>query len=212
MSRAEAEAGLDAPAATRTDVPTATEATLIEMVLGIPGVGPRVLSAHGLAGMGRLSPEALAQDAQIALQDATRLAAALELGRRHSAARRRRGARLTNPSEVARYFAPTLAPLVHEELWLAALDNTNRIRGARMVSRGGIHGAHAGPADVLRAAIEMAAVSFILVHNHPSGDPRPTPEDEEATVELRRLSRALTIPLQLHVIVTPSGRYAAVLD
>jgi DNA repair protein RadC len=88
MSRAEAEAGLDAPAATRTDVPTATEATLIEMVLGIPGVGPRVLSAHGLAGMGRLSPEALAQDAQIALQDATRLAAALELGRRAPSPRR----------------------------------------------------------------------------------------------------------------------------
>ena len=52
--------GIDAPAETLAEVPTATGATRIERVLGIPGVGLRTLSAHGLAGMGRFSPAALA--------------------------------------------------------------------------------------------------------------------------------------------------------
>jgi DNA repair protein RadC len=101
---------------------------------------------------------------------------------------------------------------VHEELWIAALDSADRVRGTRMVARGGTHGAHTWVADILRAALEMAAISFVLVHNHPSGDPRATYEDEETTRELRRLSRELSIPLQFHVIVTPSGRYSAVLE
>lgn len=206
-----AETGIDAPAETVAEVGSASEATLIEMVLGIPAVGPRLLSDHGLAVLGRLSPAALAERAQIAVGDATRLAAAFELGRRQSAARSRRGARLTMPSEVARYFAPTLAPLVHEELWIAALDNADRVRGIRRVSSGGLHSAHAGAVDILRAALEMGAVSFVLVHNHPSGDPRPTSEDEETTRELLRLSDALNMPLRRHVIVTPSGRYSSVL-
>ncbi|AUX30612.1 DNA repair protein [Sorangium cellulosum] len=56
----------------------------------------------------------------------------------------------------------------------------------------------------------MAAHSFVLAHNHPSGDPMPTREDEAMNLELRHLSAELHVPLTAHVIVTPSGRYAAV--
>jgi DNA repair protein RadC len=58
----------------------------------------------------------------------------------------------------------------------------------------------------------MAALSFVLVHNHPSGDLTPTDDDEAMTQELRRLSYELNVPLKAHVIVTPSGRYSAVLE
>ncbi|XXU20006.1 hypothetical protein WMF47_12545 [Sorangium sp. So ce861] len=61
------------------------------MVLGLPGVGPRLLGTAALPSLGRLSPAALAERTQIALFDATRLAAAFELGRRTHAARARRG-------------------------------------------------------------------------------------------------------------------------
>ncbi|WP_437906827.1 JAB domain-containing protein [Sorangium sp. So ce327] len=205
-------APVDAPAETAAEIPTATEAGLLEMVLGIPAVGARILGAAALPSLGRLSPAAIAERTQIALLDATRLAAAFELGRRAHAARARRGARLTDAARVARYFGPRLAHLVHEELWIAALDSHGRVRETRMLARGVDDALHAGRSTILRTALDMAAVGFVLAHNHPSGDPTPTAEDHAMTEELRDLSYALNVPLQAHVIVTPSGRYAAVLE
>ncbi|WP_437649798.1 JAB domain-containing protein [Sorangium sp. So ce362] len=144
-------APVDAPAETAAEIPTATETALIEMVLGIPGVAPRILGAAALPSLGRLSPAALAERTQIALLDATRLAAAFELGRRTHAARARRGALLDDAARVARHVGPKLA--------------------------------------------HMAAQSFVLVHNHPSGDPTPTEVDRAMTQELRDLSHALNVPL-----------------
>ncbi|WP_434048958.1 MULTISPECIES: JAB domain-containing protein [Sorangium] len=206
MSRAP----VDAPAETAAELPTATEAALIEMVLGLPGVGPRLLGTAALPALGRLSPAALAERTQIALFDATRLAAAFELGRRYHAARARRGALLTDAARVARYFGPRLASLVHEELWIAALDSHGRVREKRLLARGGADVLYIDRATVLRTALDMAAQSFVLAHNHPSGDPTPTREDEDMTLELRHLAAELHVPLTAHVIVTPSGRYAAV--
>ncbi|WP_437312206.1 JAB domain-containing protein [Sorangium sp. So ce388] len=206
MSRAP----VDAPAETAAELPTATEAALLEMVLGLPGVGPRLLGTAALPALGRLSPAALAERTQIALFDATRLAAAFELGRRYHAARARKGALLTDAARVARYFGPRLASRVHEELWIAALDAHGRVRETRLLARGGAYALSIDRATVLRTALDMAALSFVLAHNHPSGDPTPTPEDEAMTLELRHLSSELLVPLTAHVIVTPSGRYAAV--
>ncbi|WP_437587491.1 JAB domain-containing protein [Sorangium sp. So ce1000] len=201
---------VDAPAETAAELPTATEAALLEMVLGLPGVGPRILGTAALPSLGRLSPAALAERTQIALFDATRLAAAFELGRRYHAARARRGALLTDAARVARYFGPRLASLVHEELWIAALDTHGRVRETRLLARGGADVLTIDRATVLRTALDMAAVTFVLAHNHPSGDPTPTREDEDMTLELRHLGEELHVPLTAHVIVTPSGRYAAV--
>lgn len=58
----------------------------------------------------------------------------------------------------------------------------------------------------------MAAVSFLLVHNHLSGDPRLTSDDEETPQSLRHLSHVLNIPLQLHIIIAPRGRCSIVLE
>lgn len=113
----------------------------------------------------------LAERAEIALQAATHLAAAFELGRRLHAARTRRPKRLRRPRDVADFFSATLGPLVHEELWIAALDAWDGVRGARMVSRGGLVTTSVRPADVLRAALELDAVAFVMAHNPPGGDP-----------------------------------------
>jgi DNA repair protein RadC len=156
------------------DVPAMPDAALLELVLGLPGQGRRALAVDDLPALARLAPVALAERAEIALQAATRLSAAFELGRRLHAARARRPKRLRRPRGVARFFYATLAPLVHEELWIAALDGHNGVRGARMVCRGGLLGAYVRPADVLRAALELGAVAFVMVHNHPSGDPTPS--------------------------------------
>ncbi|AGP35342.1 JAB domain-containing protein [Sorangium cellulosum] len=85
-----------------------------------------------------------------------------------------------------------------------------RVRETRLIARGSDDALHVGRSTVLRTALDMAAHSFVLAHNHPSGDPTPTREDEAMTLELRHLGSELHVPLTTDVIVTPSGRYAAV--
>jgi DNA repair protein RadC len=192
------------------DVPTMPDATLVELVLGLPGLGRGALAVGDFTALARLALVALAERAEIALQAATRFSAAFDLGRRLHAARTRRLKRLRRPRDVARFFFAPLAPLVHEERWIAALDGHNGVRGARMVCRGGLLGAYVRPADVLRAALELGAVAFVMVHNHPSGDPTPSEDDVELTRSIEHAAHLIGVPLQDHVIVTPAGRFASV--
>jgi DNA repair protein RadC len=192
------------------DVPAMADAALLELVLGLPDQGLRALVADDLPALARLAPVALAERAEIALQTATRLAAAFELGRRLHAARTRRPKRLRRPRDVARFFHATIGPLVHEELWIAALDAHNGVRGARMVCRGGLGGVRVQSVDVLRAALELGAVAFVMAHNHPSGDPAPSDDDVELTRSIEHAAHLIGVPLEDHVIVTPSGRFVSV--
>jgi DNA repair protein RadC len=201
----------DAPLILPVDVATATEATLMDMVLGLPGVASRVLPVHGLLELGRLSPFALAERAEVALPEATRLAAAFEMSRRLQIARARRPKRLRTARDVARFFQPQLAPLVHEETWVAALDAWGGIRGTRMVCRGGIITGVLMLSDVLRAALDMAAVKFAMAHNHPGGDPTPSEDDVDTTSAIEHAAHRIGLELTHHVIVTPKGRWAAVM-
>ncbi|XXX76353.1 JAB domain-containing protein [Sorangium sp. So ce134] len=135
---------------------------------------------------------------------------ALELGRRYYAARTRRGELLTDAARVARYFGPRLASLEHEELWIAALDSHGRVRETRLRARGGAGGLYVGRATVLRTALDMAVQSFVLAHNHPSGEPDADPRGRSDDPGAAPLPAELHVPLTAHVLVTPSGRYAAV--
>ncbi|WP_438022006.1 JAB domain-containing protein [Sorangium sp. So ce233] len=192
------------------DVPAMPDAALLALVLGLPDLGRRPLPVEDLPSLARLAPAVLAERAEIALQAATRLAAAFELGRRLHAARTRRPRRLRRPRDIARFFHATFAPLVHEEVWIAALDAHDRVRGARMVCRGGLLGGAMRAADVLRAALELGAVAFVMAHNHPSGDPAPSEEDVELTHEIEHAAHLIGVPLHDHVIVTPAGRFTSV--
>ncbi|WP_437607321.1 JAB domain-containing protein [Sorangium sp. So ce834] len=195
---------------TSVDITAATEVQLVEMVLGAPGIGTQLVAAHGLLGVARLSPHVLAERAEMALPDATRLAAAFELGRRLQMIMGQRRKRLNTPKDIATFFAPRFTMQVHEELWIGALDARNGVRGVSLVSRGGLHGTWVRPADVLRVALELGAVNFVMVHNHPSGDPTPSDDDVELTNEIEHRAHLIGIELKDHVIVCPSGKYASV--
>jgi len=175
-------------------------------------VAAAVLDAvGGLEGLARVGPAVIAEQAGVGTAKALRVAAALELGAR--AARRPQAlARVSDSREVAAFMTPRLGALPHEELWLLCLDARNRVRSLRRVGMGGVHGLSVRPGDVLRAAIYEAAVSVVLVHNHPSGDPTPSPEDLGMTRQLVEAGRLVGIPLLDHVIVAPSGTYTSLLD
>lgn len=104
-------------------------------------------------------------------------------------------------SDVARYMAPRIGHLQHEEMYILALDGRNHIRAAVKVAQGGAHGCSVKTADVLRAALISGASAFILCHNHPSGDATPSPEDVAMTRAVAAASDVIGCPLVDHVVV-----------
>ncbi|MGE0325536.1 MAG: RadC family protein [Polyangiaceae bacterium] len=165
---------------------------------GLPGV--RRLGVAGLIEFGLLEGQAL------------RLLSALELGARSLlsdlGARRQR---LDHFEAVVDWARPRLAALDHEEVWLLTLDGQNGLIQSRRVAQGGLHGCALLPRDVLRPALRDAASAFILVHNHPSGDPTPSPDDVDMTRHLVEAARLMGTPLLDHIVVARGGA-ASMLD
>ncbi len=141
---------------------------------------------------------------------ATRLVAAVELGRRSLLAGAE-GDVLASHEAVVRWARPRLAHLEHEEVWVLLLDGRHHLRTATRVAQGGLHACALTPADVLRPAIRGAASAVVLVHNHPSGDPSPSSEDVTMTRAVAAACEVVAVPLLDHVIVARDGA-ASLLD
>jgi len=187
---------------------------LVALVLGtgharepVGVLAAALLDEHGgVTGLARAGVGGLAGRRGVGRAKGARLAAAIELGRRAAAAAVCASA-LTFPESraVDAWARPRLAALEHEELWLLALDGRNALRAARRVASGGLHGMHVAVRDPLRIALREAASAFILVHNHPSGDPTPSQEDIEYTRRLARAAADVGTPIVDHVIVAKEG-------
>jgi DNA repair protein RadC len=198
---------------------TLGDADLVAVLLGTGEKGRPV--AHvafellqqvgGLSGLCRLGARALAEQRGVGLAKAARIAAGIELGKR--AVVQSTGAKLvlSSSEEVARWAKVRLSSLDHEQIWVLALDGRNGLRSARRIAEGGLHGCSVDPRDILRAVVRDAASAFVLVHNHPSGDPSPSAEDVELTRKVARAADALGTPLVDHVIIAGGG-HTSLLD
>jgi len=165
----------------------------------------------GLHGLARASPDELTAALRSAHAGMSAAAAsratqyvhnALELGRRAASEAMRPPPAFAEAKDVAQWAASSLATLEHEELWLLALDGRSRLRASRCIARGGLHAMSASPCEALRAALRTAASAFVLVHNHPSGDPTPSREDAIFTHRVAEGAVVIGVPLLDHVIVT----------
>lgn len=150
-------------------------------------------------------PRRAARPSRALMGRARSVAAAFELGRRMEIARARSPDKLTSPAAVAAWASPRIATLAHEELWMLALDGRGHLRAARCVARGGLHGAAVRASDPLRAALRVDASAFVLVHNHPSGDPTPSREDAVLTTQIAAAAAVAGLTLLDHVVVARSG-------
>lgn len=142
---------------------------------------------------------------------AVAIQAALELGRRAAQELRNDDDRLTTPRDVYRRFELRLRDLRQEEFHVLLLSTQNAVIRELMVTRGTLDASVVHPREVFAPALAEAAAAVILVHNHPSGDPTPSPADREVTRQLVEAGRVLGIPVRDHVVVG-NGRYASFLD
>jgi DNA repair protein RadC len=115
----------------------------------------------------------------------------------------------TSSSQVANYFSP-LEEEPREVLIAMYLDNKHRALGIEEVSKGTLTSSLCEPRAILQGAILANAAAVILVHNHPSGQPAPSPEDIAVTKRLKELADLLPIRLLDHVIIGRKTYYSLV--
>ena len=156
-----------------------------------------IADVEGVAGMGSAT--------------ASRISAALELGRRAASESRERGDPIRGPGDVFQLMGPRLRDVRQEEFHALILDTRHRVVREVLVTRGILDASLIHPREVFRAAVSEAGAGVILVHNHPSGDPTPSPEDRAVTRQLAEAGRAVGIPVLDHIVIG-RGRYCSLAD
>lgn len=186
-----------------------SDAELVAVVLGsgLPGtnvvdLARAVLEEHaGLAGLVRADTRALQRTKGLGPARAAQLAATIELGRRMQQLGAEARPLLTSPAAVHAFFAGRYIGKTKEELYVCALDVRGRLVGAPTLVPGTVNGVPIRLVEVFREPLVRNAVSFLLVHNHPSGDPRPSPADVRMTKEIVAAAKLLDLELIDHVVI-----------
>lgn len=187
---------------------------LLQRLLGSDATAVACHEAHADYGLGTLDalttsdPLALQHAMGLPVEAALRLAAAVELHRRLLRSRQPRTA-LNAPEAVVQVMQPLLVR-DHECLWCLCLDPRVRLLGEPVqVSQGDIDGCDASPRAFFRNALRRGACSAIAVHNHPTGDPSPSPADAAVTRRLVAAGRAVDVCLADHIVVCADGRFVS---
>ena len=161
----------------------------------------------GLAGIARAGEKELRDIKGIGPAKAAEIKAAIELGRRVQRPALA-GASLCASQEVADYFLPRLRDRKREEFRCVLLDAKNRVLREETVSIGSLTASLVHPRDTFKTAVRESAAAVIFVHNHPSGDTRPSQEDILLTKRLVQAGDLLGIRVLDHVIVGDQGHFS----
>jgi DNA repair protein RadC len=187
-------------------------AELLAVLLRVGGRGSnalqtaqQLLAGGGLRGLQRSSLADLTAVRHIGPAKATLLLAAVELGRRIAVEGAEETLTLSSPAAAAALVQYEMAALEQEHLRTILLDVRNRLIRIHEVYRGSLTTALVRTGEVFREAIKAGAAGMIVVHNHPSGDPSPSPEDIAMTRSLVEAGRLLDIPVLDHLIIGRGG-------
>ena len=134
--------------------------------------------------------------------------AALEIGRRIASAKPIEKIHLSCPQDVANFLMPRLRYAAKEQFVVILLNGKNKVIGTEVVSEGSLSSSVVHPREVYAPAMLHHAAAIMVAHNHPSGDPKPSLEDEEITRMLSRSGKVLGIPMIDHVIIGDGNYYS----
>ncbi len=129
------------------------------------------------------------------------LQAVLEMGRRHSGERLKRGAPLTNPAETRHYLSLRLRDHQHEVFACLFLDNRNRVIRFEELFFGTLDSASVYPREVVKRALHHNAAAVIFAHNHPSGFAEPSQADHQITQQLKSALSLIGVRVLDHIII-----------
>ena len=187
--------------------PTACSTT--ELLAVVIGGGRQIEIAQGLmtrfgslVEITRASPHELARRMDgLGPSKAAALKAAQELGRRSMLAAPEEKTQVRSPGDAA---ALAMAEIGHEEqehFWVLFLDTRNRVLGSETVYKGSLNQSQVRVGEVFREAVRCNCAAIIVAHNHPSGDPTPSPEDVAVTRDLVAAGELLSIEVLDHLVI-----------
>lgn len=130
----------------------------------------------------------------------TRILAALELGRKSGLARQGQIDTVSGPTDAIRLFEH-LAHEKQEHFCAAFLNSKNGVIAQKTIHIGTLNSSLVGIREVFREAVREGAAGIIVAHNHPSGDPEPSPEDIQVTAKLNEAGKLLGVDLLDHIII-----------
>lgn len=134
--------------------------------------------------------------------------AALELGKRRKLREHAERLTIRCSEDIYHLFHPLLCDLPYEEFWVLLLNQAAKVIDKVRISRGGIDQTTADVRSILREALLQRATQIALVHNHPSGNTRPSNDDLRLTQQARQAAQTMNIRLLDHVIVTDGSYYS----
>ncbi len=186
-----------------------TNAELIAILLrvGIQGenaveVGQRLLQeCGGLHGLHRASFPELCALRGLGQAKAAQIKAAIELGKRLRNEDPDARPTIHSPADAAALVEYEMAALVQEHLRVIVLDTRNRVLSVEKQYVGSLNASTVRVGELFRPAIQRSAASIILAHNHPSGDPSPSPEDVNLTRSAVQAGKLLDIEVLDHIII-----------
>ncbi len=141
---------------------------------------------------------------------AVNIIAGLEFGSRRDAKQITKN-QIVGSRDVYEYFSTRLSDLNHEQFWVLLLNRANRVLGLRQISEGGVTGTVADPRKIFKHALDVQASCIIAVHNHPSGNLKPSDADRSLTRKLRQGGMLIDIEVLDHLIIG-DGQYFSFAD
>lgn len=162
----------------------------------------------GLAGIQRASVSDMCKIHGLGEAKAAQIKAAIELGTRLAREQSDERGPLSSPADAAALIQLEMQGLVQEELWVLVLDTRNRLIKKEPVYKGSLNLSLVRVGELFKPAIQKSAASLILAHNHPSGDPTPSPEDVALTRSVVQAGKLLDIEVLDHLVIG-YGRYVS---
>ena len=155
----------------------------------------------GLLGLHHVSVEDLMQIRGIGEVKAVKIKCLAELSMRMAKAKNEPLLRFDAPRTVAEYFMEELRHEEKEKVMLLCLDNKAQLIAQTVLSVGTVNASLISPREVFQYALKMQAVYIMVLHNHPSGDPKPSRQDMEITQRLVKTGELMDILLLDHIII-----------
>ena len=182
---------------------------LIAIILRVGVTGESVLSLatrllskyHGLSGLSRAEFTQLTKEHGMGPAKTAQLLAALELGRRLMAEPTSEYVQIKAPGDAGILLLPMLGHQIQEHFVVLYLDTRNRVIDQETLYKGSLNTSLVRIAEVFRGAVRRHCASIIVAHNHPSGDPSPSPEDIALTRRLIEAGKLLEVDVLDHLVV-----------
>ena len=165
-------------------------------------VAERLLARYeGLPGLAQATVSELCQEKGIGQAKAVQIKAALELGRRLLVTAPHERPQMRSPADAANLLMAEMSLLPQEHLRTVLLDTRNRVISIPTIYVGSLNTAQVRVGEMFREAIRANCAGMIVVHNHPSGDPTPSPEDVQVTRMIVEARSLLNIDVLDHLII-----------